>query len=207
MSDIFSWCLLLRWNQEALEAEGDANAKNEVTAPSSLPENRRVSTATIDGPSGPHKVATPTKRPKPVKRKSRSIESPLKQQSKARSKKHASPSSQSKQDSEEWLQGMQAWLLHTDDGPKLTCKQFRQTMNSIQALASGQGLPATVYSGGAVFLPHHSIAWETVDLACMKQAVQRFCQQEAVSIKRTCDVFVCPMEHVQLYRDCRAARA
>lgn len=80
-------------------------------------------------------------------------------------------------------------------------------MDSVQALASGQGLPATVYSGGAVFLPHQPVDWQTADLTSLKDAARRFCQQEAVSIKRTCDVFVGPMEHVELYRNNMSACA
>lgn len=211
MSDIFSWfLLLLRSNQGANNEDG--NARREVTATSLPAKRRHVSNPTTESPNGQSSILiTPTKRPKTNQRKSPSDKSSLKQQSKKPIKKStSSPASSppsSEQDSEEWLQSMQAWLLHADDGPKLTRKLLRQTMDSVQALASGQGLPATVYAGDAIFLPHHPVDWEITDLVSLKQAAQRFCQQETVSDKRTWDVFVGPMERVQLYRHYKAARS
>jgi hypothetical protein len=205
MSDIFSWLLLLRSDLGAVN-END-NRKGETTAPSP-PAKRCRQDVTTDDFKEQSKVGTPTKQHKNNQRKSPSSPSTLKRHSKLPKKNKSTLSSpqSSKSDSEEWLQGIQAWLLHAEDGPKLTRKLLRQTMDSVRALASGQGLLATVYSGGAVFLPHHPVDWETADLEALKEEARFFCRKENVSHKRTGDVFVCPMEHVQLYRDYQIAR-
>jgi hypothetical protein len=199
MSDIFSWLLLLRSDHGSVKAND--NRKRETTAPSP-PVKRRLQDVTTDDIKEQSKVVTPTKQPRTNQRKSPSCPSTCKRHSKIpkiNKPTLASPQS-SKSDSEEWLQNMQAWLLHAEDGPKLTRKLVRQTMDSVRALASGQGLPATVYSGGAIFLPYQSVDWESVNIETLKERARSFCRQENISNKRTGDVFVGPMEHVQLYR-------